>query len=362
MARVPYVLALNAALALALAATVGCAERPAASREAGVLASAGGVTPDAPTPPTVPPRVIDPLAPARDVTVVRADASGNDWVTSRPAKETQFSLDRASRGGVNPCEAPDPGLGIHDDWISVRPMGQVSAPRALTLSDDGSFDAVVHFHGHRPARKELVRTGEDLVLVGLSLGIGKAYGTPFSDPALFESIVRATERAIARRSGVHGARVRRLALSSWSRGYEAIAEVLSQPMGGRVDAIVLLDSLHASREPARGREQLAPFLQFAARATRGETFAFVSHSSIDTPDYASTTETAHALVASVGGRPTSVLRRDPLGLDLLEMFDHGSLHVRGYRGNGKLDHCAHFGVYPDALRAIARRWRRAPGR
>lgn len=298
----------------------------------------------------------DPLAPGRPWTVLRGDAGGDAWVGERPAREQQLSLDRAARGGVNPCEAPDPGLGVHDEWVALRPMGQLLAPRGAGLGADGSFDVVVHFHGHRPARKELVRTGEDLTLVGVSLGVGKAYGAPFSDPALFESIVGAAERAMAKGQGVPTARVRRVALSSWSRGYEAVAEILTQPLGRRVDALVLLDSLHASREPRRAREQLAPFVDFARRAAAGDAFFFLSHSSIDPPDYASTTETAHALIAAVAGRPQRVVRRDALGLDLVEAFDRGSLHVRGYRGSGKLDHCAHFGVYPDALRGLARRW------
>jgi hypothetical protein len=37
--------------------------------------------------------------------------------------------------------------------------------------------------------------------------------------------------------------------------------------------------------------------------------------------------------------------------------------VRGFRGNGKLDHCAHIGLYRDVLRAyIARRWNSPRGR
>ena len=238
-------------------------------------------------------------------------------------------------------------------------MGQFVAPRARAVDEDGHFDLVVHFHGHRPARKELARSGEDLVMLGVSLGPGAAYGPPFSDAALFEKLVRQVETKLAT-GGQPRPQVRRIALTGWSRGYEAIAKILAQPLSKKVDALILLDSLHASREQQHQREQLKPFIEFARRSLSGERFFFASHSSIDTPDYASTTETVNAVADALGLRPSPVRRRDALGLDLIGLVSRGDFHVRGYAGNGKLDHCAHFGVFPDALRALAARSRRRP--
>ncbi len=302
--------------------------------------------------------LVDPLS-QRSLWPVADDEENDDWL-GRPTRGTQYSLTRDDRR-VNPCEAPDPGFGVLADWVHVRPMGQFVAPRLGTLSEDGHFDLVVHFHGHRPARKELARSGEDLVLLGVSLGIGAAYGPPFSDPMLFEKLVSEVETKIAAGAAVPSAEVRRIALTSWSRGYEAIEHILVQPLGRKVDALVLLDSLHASRDRARQEEQLARFVRFARRAVDGEKFFFASHSSIDPPDYASTTETVHSLLNQLGYRPRPARRRDPLGLDLIEWFSKGDFHVRGYSGNGKLDHCAHFGVFPDALRALGSRWQRSTG-
>jgi hypothetical protein len=227
------------------------------------------------------------------------------------------------------------------------------------VSRGGDFDLVVHFHGHRPARKEVVRSGEDLPLLGISLGIGAAYGPPFSDPAHFENIIAAVQRHASARSKTKK-RLRRLALMGWSRGFEAIAQILRQPLGAQVDAVILLDSLHASREETRKAQALAPFTDLAQRAARGEALFFVSHSAIDTAEYASSTEATHFLVHSLGGRPTRVFRRDPLGLELVEMYSQGQFHARGYAGNGKLDHCAHFGVVPSVMRALGARWKHQP--
>jgi hypothetical protein len=342
----------------ALLLVLACArEPPAVSEEpAPARAAAEASAEAAPAPPsTARPPVLDPLAPARPLERLAPIASGA-WQRARPPRDQQYSRTPRERGGVLPCEAPEPGAGVHTDWVQVRPMGQFIAPRARVVAEDGSFDLVVHFHGHRPARKELVRTGEDLVLLGVSLGIGVDYGPDFAERELMETLVAGVEKALSRRDGVR-AHVRRLALSSWSRGYEAIAAVLKQPIAARVDALILVDSLHASRDAQKSAAQLAPFFEFARGAAEGRKFMVVTHSAIDTESYASTTETAHALVAALGGRPEPVFRRDPLGLELSEIFSTGSFHMRGYAGNGKLDHCAQFGAYPDALRALARRWR-----
>ncbi|MCA9594016.1 MAG: hypothetical protein KC776_11915 [Myxococcales bacterium] len=321
-------------------------------------------------------KLVDSLAPRRALTRPARDAPPSSdaddaaaraagfraaWPRAHPARDYQYSRTAKERG-VQPCEAQDPGFGVHAAWVHVRPMGQFIAPRGSAfISADGGFDLVVHFHGHRPARKEFVRSGEDLVLLGVSLGIGAAYGPPFADPKHFETLVSGVERALSRREA-RAVHVRRIALSSWSRGYEAIAEILTQPIAEKVRALILLDSLHASREPAPGRLALEPFARFAERAARGETFFLVSHSSIDPPDYASTTETARYLVAALGGVPTPALRKDPLGLELFEIYEKGRFYERGYTGNGKLDHCAHFGVYAEAVQGLSRFFRGAPTR
>jgi hypothetical protein len=90
---------------------------------------------------------------------------------------------------------------------------------------------------------------------------------------------------------------------------------------------------------------------------------FLSHSSIEPPGYASTTEVARYLVKQLRGRERPARRQDVLGLDLYARFDKGSLHVRGYVGNDKPDHCAHIGLMADVLRAhLGPRWNTPRGR
>jgi hypothetical protein len=54
-----------------------------------------------------------------------------------------------------------------------------------------------------------------------------------------------------------------------------------------------------------------------------------------------------------------------MGLELLDRFDKGGFHMRGYSGGSELDHCAHLGLYRDILKVhVAPRWSapRAKGR
>ncbi|MGE0320921.1 MAG: hypothetical protein AB7K71_03175 [Polyangiaceae bacterium] len=307
-----------------------------------------------------PATLADPLNPTRPFSATQQTylPLAKDWRDALPAKELQFMASPAERGGVLPCEAPDPGFGVHEPrWIHVQPMGNFIVPKHLKLDESGGFDLVVHFHGQRPASKELIRTGEDLVFLGVSLGIGKAYAPPFHDGKLFLQLISGVEKELSKRLG-RAAHVRRMALSGWSRGFEAIGEVLTQPLADKVDALILLDSFHGSRDLEARALRLAPFVAFGKAALTGKRFFFLSHSAIPTEDYASTTETVHWLVWELAGKPIPAQRKDPLGLQLTDFYSAGDFHARGYAGNGKLDHCAHFGVYPDAIRAVAERWRR----
>ena len=104
--------------------------------------------------------------------------------------------------------------------------------------------------------------------------------------------------------------------------------------------------------------QLDPFLKYARLAAAGERFMYISHSSIDPPDFASTTECAHYLIQRLGGRPEAVERRDRFGLELVELFSRGQLHIRGYAGNDKPDHCAQLALLRDVYRTLGTRWSR----
>lgn len=290
---------------------------------------------------------------------VDASAEEDAWVLVKPPKETQFEKPAAERGGINPCNTPDPGFGSYSAWSRDISVGNLLVPKNPTAN----FDVMFHFHGHEAARKEWVRVMQKPVLVGIDLGNGSgAYDKGFASPKAFDDLVAEVEDAVGLRTN-KTAKVRRIGLSAWSAGYGAVTQILASKSASRIDTVILLDGLHSGYSHKGGtlnEGQLGPFANFAKEAAAGKKLMFVSHSSIIPPGYASTTETANYLIASLDGkpRPSKPRSTDPLGLELVSWFVKNDFHVRGFAGNGKLDHCAHFGVYRDVLRYhVARRWR-----
>jgi hypothetical protein len=325
-----------------------------------LVASPPAIAQDAPS--DVKPAVVaqdTPPEPKAEAKADKADKPEDAPAPHHPAKKR--------RGGINPCMTPDPGFGIYDRWQNVS-TGQALMPHSGGLTKSGGFDLIVHFHGHEAIRKEFVKSAKGIVLVGIDLGIGSgAYQQGFSSPATFTNLLASVEAAMQKHSGNPNAHVRKLALSSWSAGYGATDQILRQPAGKKVDAVILLDSLHAGYADDQSKAlkpgQLDPFIAFAKRAAKKETFMFQSHSSIIPPGYASTTEVAEFVVGQLGGKPKRTSRKDVLGLDMIDRFDKGNYHMRGYTGDDKPDHCAHIGLMTDLVRVhLNSRWKTPKGK
>ncbi len=287
------------------------------------------------------------------------------WFNAKPDASTQTQKSAKERG-VNPCNTPDPGWGTYTHWDRAPSIGQMIMPERGGVTRGGGFDVMFHFHGHEPVRKEWVKVMNGTVLVGIDLGIGSGpYEATFRSPAAFRALVASVEKRVAERTGKKKAYVRKLGLSAWSAGYGAVESILRDPeMAKKVDVVVLLDGLHAATTEPMKSAQLAPFLAYARTAVKRQNLMFVSHSSIIPPGYASTTETANYLIHEMGGKPRSVRPRgnDPMGLELIAKYDRGNFHVRGYRGNDKMDHCAHIGLFKDVLKVhVKRRWNSPKG-
>jgi len=282
-------------------------------------------------------------------------------LSARPSKGSQVQKTKAERDGINPCNSPDPGFRGYRTWDRAPSMGQMILPKSDFVGADGQFDVVVHFHGHEPIRKEWVRVMGRTVLVGIDLGVGSgSYTNAFRSPRAFERLLSSLERGVAKATGHEKARVGRIALSAWSAGYGALQQILTQPVASRIDAVFVLDGMHTGYLGRRlDQAQLSSFIAYARRASKGDEVMFISHSSIIPPGYASSTETARHLVRALGGEPRRAAPRasDPWGMDLNSRFDRGGLHVRGFDGNDKPDHCAHIGLFRDALEVhLKPRW------
>ena len=166
------------------------------------------------------------------------------------------------------------------------------------------------------------------------------------------------------------AHVRKLALSSWSAGYGATEQILRQPAGKKVDAVILLDSLHVgyvdeiAEDATRSRRSSPSSSSRSGRAERKK-LMFMSHSSIIPPGYASTTETAAFVISQLRGKLKKADRQDVLGLDMIDRFDQGQpprprLHrrrqarpLRPHRADGRHREASPRAALEDAERALA---------
>jgi hypothetical protein len=307
-------------------------------------------------------RVDDPLSPGRFAIarelpdpafagISAKSVASTDWVRERP--DAAFRHERSAKErGLDPCAMPKTKDSELCPWIPVG-SGRFSMPKdGSAIRADGSFDLVIHLHGHDVAREVFAKAKVPMVFFGASF---RDYRGKLAGAHGLEHLVQAAEKGVSKEIE-REAKARHIALAAWSGGYDGISVLLEQATPDpRLDAVILLDGLHGSRIPAKLEAQMGPFVAFAKRAAKDEVFFFMSHSSVDT-DYASTTETMRFVTHALGGRPLPVRREDPHGMQLIEMFDQKGFHMRGYAGGGKLDHCAALLLYPDVVRALAKRW------
>ncbi|NUO49645.1 MAG: hypothetical protein HOV80_12380, partial [Polyangiaceae bacterium] len=135
--------------------------------------------------------------PARAETEGEKGAKHAGFVALKPSEKSQTQKTVEERGGVNPCNSEDPGLGVYEPWNRAPTHGQMLIPARGGVKD-GKFDVIVHFHGHDPAKKEFVRVMDGVVLVGITLGIGSGvYTEAFAPPNSFQKLIESVEAEVA---------------------------------------------------------------------------------------------------------------------------------------------------------------------
>ena len=261
----------------------------------------------------------------------------------------------------------------YGEWASTS-FGAYLAPTSGFVGADGGIDVVFHFHGARLAEREWRRTELGAVVVDADFG---GASTAFSDamerPDRFGEMLDEVMTRVRARTGLPELHVRRLALVSFSAGYAAVARVLAQPRYlDRIDAVVLLDSLHAPYvdDIPRGasehgipfrhlidRRALAPFIEFGRLATQGKKLLIVTHSDILPPDYGSTTETAFTLTVAIDARLEPAQGRTERGMWRSDASDARDYHMRGFWGATPEAHVEHLHLLDDMVREyLLPRW------
>lgn len=269
----------------------------------------------------------------------------------------------------------------HDGYASIR-GGVLFTPETFRPAGS-SYDLVIHFHGNTQLVRESAEVaGLNAAVAVINLGIGSgAYEELYAQPGVYESLLADIDRALAQR-GLPTPKLRRLALSSWSAGYGAIAKILELRRGiDALDAILVTDGIHCGFVPDHpsglNTLQLASFARAAQLAAAGQVLFTITHSEIDPIAYASSSATANYLLGAAAGHPVERSRslEAPPHLRLRaaegavsrklekQMIPTteaavGELHVRGFRGNTPEHHMAHLlQMASTVLPELVERWR-----
>jgi hypothetical protein len=226
----------------------------------------------------------------------------------------------------------------------------------------GKYDLVVHFHGIPSLQEEnFERAHINAIVVSINLGVASdAYSNAFRAPGSFDALLDQTQRTLDKTGRAPGATLGRIALEAWSAGFASVGAILKQPgVADRVDAVLLADGPHSMYDAPHHIYEpgMEKWVRFAEESMRGEKLFALTHSSIQTVGYPSTTETIGELLreTSVDKTPTQAI--GPRGMREIYESHVGSFHVAGYEGQTAKDHIDHIKGMSDTLLPYLRdRW------
>jgi hypothetical protein len=246
--------------------------------------------------------------------------------------------------------APPAGDRFTVEGVLSRPITVYVPPRAK-----GSPEAtlLVHFNGAPyVAMHAAAAQTHALVLASVHLGSGSAvYEGAFAKAETLGRIRQAVADSLTTRRG-SPVRLPTMVLSAFSAGYGAVRAVLGDAAeDSTINGVLLLDGLHVAYIPERtplasggvlDTARLAPFLDYAQRAIRGERRMLVTHSEIFPGTFASSTETADYLLEKLDLTRTPVLEWGPGGMQLLSSAGRARFLLLGFAGNTAPDHVDHY--------------------
>jgi hypothetical protein len=210
---------------------------------------------------------------------------------------------------------------------------------------EGGYDLIVHFHGLGTLQeRNLERIHINAAVVSINLGASTdVYANAFREPRAFERLLDETQTELEKSDRARGARIRRIALSAWSAGFASIAKIVSDTTTDpRVDAILIADGFFTSFRNIQRRTintaSLSKFVTLAEVAARDQKLFVITHTTIPTVDYASTQETATALLQLTSSTKAHSNAEGPADMRETYAVDRGAFHVRGFEGVTAKDH------------------------
>jgi hypothetical protein len=229
---------------------------------------------------------------------------------------------------------------------------------------DGKYDLIVHFHGgHHLQVDNMERARINAVVVSVNLGINTGpYSDVYGAPGALDRLLTKVQEELDKTHRATGAKLGRVALTAWSAGFASIGGILSQPGNAqRIDAVLIGDGFHTAFLNPYARKMYTPPLEkwksYAEMAMRGEKLFAMTHSSVGTDGYASTTETTNEFLREMSLDKTPNTSTGPRGMKEIYEVNKGDFHVKGFEGTEKPDHIDHIkGMYDLTLPYLKARW------
>jgi hypothetical protein len=209
---------------------------------------------------------------------------------------------------------------------------QLFVPDGFQPDPAGSVPLYLHFQGGVTiAEENFARMQKPGVLIASTLkGFSSAFSRPYENPAAFRDLIHAAEQRLSTQFE-RDLRFDPVVITFFSAGYGAVRELLKQPeFFERIDSLVSADSIYASvvhddvRAPQA--EQMIDFMRFAQAAARGEKTFVLAHGMYAT-EYASTSECADMILASVAGQRSESQDVTARGVPISSEYHHGGMHL-----------------------------------
>jgi len=228
-------------------------------------------------------------------------------------------------------------------------FAQLYIPDYYSAPQDGKYILVFHFHSASwAAEDEVYRSNTNAVLFNIHLGaFSSPYRNFFSDQTIF-SIIQDTVNSILHANQIiQNPIIDKLILTSFSAGYAGVREIIKvNSYYNQVNVINLADGLHASDHVPSMIIQMQDFVRFAQDASQNQKIFLLTHSSIPTPGYQSTTQTSNYLINELGISRTTFSAVDDIGTQY-SRADTGYFHLKGYFGTTASDHLKHlYNMHP----------------
>jgi hypothetical protein len=261
--------------------------------------------------------------------------------------------------GHSSAQYPLPGITATGQQFTLSdPAWKLFIPSTYYQRAGNVADVLVHFHGDPQTfwnNAKYANLNTLIVTVNYS-GLSSAYSTPFSNSALFQSLLdQALTKAREQAAIPDNLQWDKVAVSSFSAGYGAVREILkSATYRNTINSLLAADSLYATTA-ADGTpldSQMANYKTFANLARNGNKTFLFSHSQVPTYTYESTQECGDELMQYLGISSTAYNANGLGTLNFYRYAQTGNFRLwgaLGSDGDSHLEHLRYIGEFLEEL-------------